>query len=327
MHPHPYPSSWSAEGMVRKILDGPFLGRLFPFRFLEPSFFQKTMGDKATFLCGVSFKTRFPNGEDKILVAPVSAVELVLLGDPVIGKKGKKRFTIGATIADKVYPLRFEAPPLLLVQKREIRKGKFRCNILDFSYTSNLCPTSALHCFKELTALDQKIRNLIHENQEIFFSETNLDYDDITQRYQGFTTTRKWTPPPPESGPADGFQSATIENADGDLPKLVYEVKGESKKRKFVEEDPSESLPMEFPAQLSIFPSSKKPNFCKVFTMDGKVALLTALTPGLEASPVFDVQLTEEQQKVQLSLTGLQITMKEDHRKVASYSASDVYKP
>lgn len=322
---HPSGFYW---GRVVRLPDGPFKG----FRLLQrpKSFFQNTMDEKGAFVHGVTFKTRFPDGGYKTLAAPVSNVTLIS-GGITTGRKGKKKMALMAKIGNKKHTLRYQTPPLTLSKKREIKKWKSIFTVLDWDYLSQLDPLACAKCKQELADLDKKAVSLIYANATTLWPDEEITFMMATERYEGFTTPRKWTPPPApatESGeasePRDNLKDAIIEDIDSNDPKLVYEPKGESKKRKQMDEQPTT---MEFPAQLSIFPSSKKDKPCKVFSMDGKAVLLSSVTTGIEASNVFEIGLVEDNGKVQVSCTGLQINLKEDHREPSSYLAQSFYVP
>jgi hypothetical protein len=335
MHPHPWPSKYFADFSCKQLLDGPF--KDFAFLYRPSSFFQTGMEEKASFICGVTFKTRFPDGEYKILAAPVARVQLAINGGITAGRTGRKQICLNAKVGAKKYPLRFQTTPLILAKKRDIRKGKFQCTVLDFDYLSQLDAEGASRCKTELGTLDEKLIELIDENSKRIWPDEDLEKEEIRSRYEGFTTVRKWTPPPPEPTPAEGFSGlvdAVIEDIDADgmcgkfvcEPKEAKEGKGESKKRKQMD-NPVAPKVMEFPAQLSIFPRAKKEALCKITSMAGKPVLLSTLPVGIEAIQVFEIGLMEENGKIKPSCTGLEINLKEDHREPSSFVAKGMFVP
>jgi len=302
------------------------------------------MDEKAAFICGATFKTRFPDGEYKILAAPISTVDLVPNG--IIPKKNKRQqINLLAKIGGKKYPLRFQTTPLILSKKRPISKGKFQFTVLDFDYASQLDPDGANKTKNELKLLDNKIIDFLNISAKKIWPDKDLCYEEIVASYEGFTSVRKWTPTQsaqPQVEPQESVADAIIEDIDGDL-KLVYEqkevkvdgggkfsyeptgLKIEPKKRKQMEPETPQTI--EYPPQLTIFPRSKKEQLCKVLTLTGKPVMLSALTQGLESVQVFEICLIEDAGKIKPSCTGIEINLKEDHREPSSHVAKSVYVP
>ena len=297
------------------------------------------MEDRATFLCGVPFKMRLLTGQVKILSAAMKDVTLQLDGAVQYTRGGKQRVGLQAKIQNKLFPFRYQTSPLLLANRREGKKGRFKYTVFDFDYKSNLDPQMAIKCRDQLEEADEQVASLLYDNRELIWPGEALSASEIADRYQGFTKDRVWKPPPLPIAqpPQEALEDAVIIDPEGENPKLVYEPglkkgdgKGSSKKRKAEEQevDKSESTEIiSFPAQLSIFPRTTKKTPCKVFSVDQKPLTLQALSPGLEIVSVFDISLVFVKDVIQLSCTGLQFNIKEDHREILSYLATDPYLP
>ncbi len=299
------------------------------------------MEEKPTFLFGASFKTRLPTGQTTVLVATMKDVGIVLDGAPTKQKNGKKRLALQAKIAGKLYPLHYQSSPFIVSTKQDMSKGRFKYTVVDFEYKSELDAYSASKCRTDLEEMDAKIRTLLWKHRSAIWPlDENITKENVYERYQGFTQERIWIPPPQpiDEEPSNALDEAVIEDADGENPKLVYEPgmkkrsPKESKKRKAPEpeieepvEEPVEEKAIHFPPKLRIFPRAAKNGMCKVYSHDNKPLLLSSVSAGLEVVPIFDIGLLITDGKVQPSCTGLQFTLKEDHRAPSNLAASAAF--
>lgn len=298
------------------------------------------MEEKASFLFGATFKTRLPTGPTTILSATMNYVKLGIESGPTKTKSGKQTILLQAKIGGKDYPLRYQTAPFIISGKQELKKKHFKFSIVDFEYKSNLSSASAAKCRTDLELLDTKIIQLLIKHKIAIWPKEDLSNDEVAGKYQGFMKDRLWTPPEhrldnsPQHSVDDSMDEAVIEDPDSENPKLVYEPgvkkieKKENRKRKAEEaelEEPSTDKFIIFPPKLRIFPRSSKAGPCKIIGQDGSPLLLSALSVGLEVVAVFDISLTISDGMVQPSCTGLQFTIKEDHREPASFAASDAY--